>query len=126
MIYRTSTIPKPSEGISFIGVKDEVVPDQSMSLQYILEKFTRGEPLAVAHPTSEGVQDEDLEKIRHADLVDKAAYSAKLEGIKKAHEKQEAKKAKAQKEKDEKERAEAFEKKVQEEVQKRTSGNVTT
>lgn len=121
MKYKKSSLPAPTLGISFIGIKDIVVPDQSMSLEYILKRFTRGEPVAVGHETSEGIQEEDLEKMKHADLVDKAEFKDRLEQVKTKHAEQEARKKKAQKEAAEKKAAEEQEAKVQAEIQRRLS-----
>lgn len=126
MKFRTESIPTPTKGISFAGIKDQVVPDRSMSLKYILERFTRGEAVPVAHETSEGVQEEDLEKIRHADLVDKAEYKEKLEEVKKAYDKQEKAKLKKQRELDEQKAQEELQAKIKEEAKKLASGSGTT
>jgi len=94
MRFKSIAIPKVTQGVSFVGEVDQVVPDQSMSLAYILERFTRGEAVPVGH---EGHFDEesdiDLEKLQKADLVDKAEYVERLEDVKKRHEKQEKAKA---------------------------------
>lgn len=100
MKYKKTSIPNPSLGVDYSKEVDQVVPDQSMSLQEILARFTRGEPVPVGHETSEGIQEDDLEKLKHADLVDKAEYKEKLEEIKTKYEKQEAAKAKKQKQKE--------------------------
>lgn len=100
MKYKKTSIPNPSLGVDYSKEVDQVVPDQSMSLQEILARFTRGEPVPVGHETSEGIQEHDLEKLKHADLVDKAEYKEKLEEIKTKYEKQEAAKAKKQKQKE--------------------------
>lgn len=94
MKYKLTSLPLPSLGESYVGVPDEVVPDQSMSLREILSRFTRGEAVPVGHDTSEGIQDEDLEKLKHADLVDKAEYMEKLKDVQRTHEAQEKAKAK--------------------------------
>lgn len=91
MKYRSISLPKPSLGESFIGVVDTVVPDQSMSLKEILTRFTRGEPVPVGHETSHAEMDVDLEKLAHADLVERAEYRSKLDEVKKRFETQEAK-----------------------------------
>lgn len=98
MIFKSIAIPEPSEGLDFTDVVDQVVPDQSMSLEYILKRFTRGEPLPIGHEVSygsesEGFLDVDLEKLAASDLVDKAEYIEKLNEVKSAYEKQEKQKA---------------------------------
>lgn len=72
-----------------------VVPNMSMSLQEILERFTRGEPLEIGQDTAfdeEG--DDDLEKVRHMDLVDREEYINRLKHIRKTFDKQQRKKKK--------------------------------
>lgn len=98
MKYKQSSLPAPSVGDDYSKVKSIVVPDQSLSLKDILTRFTRGEPLNVAHPVAYGVEgmDTDLEKLSNADLVDKAEYMDKLKNVQKLYDKQE--KAKAAKE----------------------------
>lgn len=126
MIYRKSRIPLPSKGLVNTA-KKIVVPDQSMSLQEILTRFTRGEPLAVAHPEAYGgnedLEDElnlDLEKVAKSDLTERDELAEKIRGIRDEHEKAEKtakqKKAEAQA----KAKAEADEKRILDEVEKRT------
>jgi len=69
--------PKPSEGIGFDPKTSLVIPDQSLTLEQILERFTRGEQLTVGKPTYYDDLDEeqegyDYEKIRQMDMIDKA------------------------------------------------------
>lgn len=106
MQFKTTSLRKPSEGLSFIGVEVLVVPDQAMSLEEILKRFTRSEPLPVGFNGryDDDVSDEDnpekdidLEKLVHADLVDRAIYAEKMRAIVKEYEKQEDAKTSAQK-----------------------------
>lgn len=85
------------------GGKKLVVPNQALSLQEILERFTRGEPLEIGR--GEGQYDdgpEDLEKLAHADLVDKAEAADKFAETQRKYKKQEKDKQKAEKERLEK------------------------
>lgn len=121
--FKSKSIPPISPGYDCTHQVKEVVPDQSMSLREILERFTRGEAVPIG---KEGTFDEDsdsedsvdLEKMGKADLVDKEEYYAKLQDTKNAYEKQEkaknAKAAKLAKEKAEAEYKAAIEKEVQE------------
>lgn len=98
MKFKSIALPKPSEGVDYKSEKDEVVPDQSMSLEYILQRFTRGEPLSVGHDVTfveevPGFLDVDLEKLATSDLVDKEEYIDMLRKVKVAYDKQEKKKA---------------------------------
>lgn len=70
-----------------------VQPNMSMSLQEILERFTRGESLDIGKEPSYDDGDEDLEKMAHMDLVDRQEYANKLKKTQKDFEKQERKKA---------------------------------
>lgn len=121
--FKGKAIPGVSPGYDCTHQVKEVVPDQSMSLREILERFTRGEAVPIG---KEGTFDDhadsddsiDLEKIAKADLVDREEYHAKLQETKNAYEKQEkaksAKAAKLAKEKAEAEYKAAVEKEVQE------------
>lgn len=97
MKFISNTIPKPSLGVDYSGEVSQVVPDQSLSLEQILIRFTRGEPVPVGHETSEGIQDVDLEKLSKADLVDRFEYVEHLKSVRKQYEMQEAEKKKAEK-----------------------------
>lgn len=103
MKYKNTAIPAPWEGVSFEGIPDEVVPDQSMSLQEIIERFTRGEPVAVGKEGHYGDDDVDTDesydasKMASADLVDQAEFIEAQKEIVKAWERQEAKKKAAEK-----------------------------
>lgn len=101
MKYKSKSIPVPYEGQSGFPPK-LVQPNQSMSLEEILERFTRGEPVAIGRDVQYHESDDDLEKVSNMDLVDKAEYVDKLKQTQKNYEKQERKKAKAEKERLEK------------------------
>jgi len=100
MNFKSLSSPEVSEGKSYLDkngkpLKKLTVPNRSMSLQEILERFTRGEPLEVSR--GEGTYhegDTDLEKIAHADLVDREEYTERLRQTQKDYEKQERAKAK--------------------------------
>lgn len=92
MRYKSIAIPKPVEGQKFTGVK-LTVPDQSMSLQEILTRFTRNEPLPIGNQVNFHESDDDLEKISKMDLVDRQEYIEKLKTTQENFSKQEKKKA---------------------------------
>jgi len=78
MIYKSISTPAPSEG-SRTGTKKLTVPNQSMTLEEILRRFTRGEPLAIGREGNFNEDaDEDLEKLATRDLVDRQEYVDKL------------------------------------------------
>lgn len=113
MEFKSNAIPGASKGIRIKG-KSQVVPNQSLSLKEILERFTRNEPLPVGHDVSSDEDgDEDLEKLKHADLVDKFEYIDKLKAVQKEHQEKEDKKAKTAKEKAQK----AYEAKIRADVE---------
>lgn len=63
---------------SFAGVKKCVVPNQSMSLKEILQRFVRREALPVAR---QGIYEErfgDLEKLSKADITEQLERVAEL------------------------------------------------
>lgn len=95
-----NAVPEPSVGEDYSKIVSLVRPDQSLSLQEILDRFTRGESLPVEFQAEFGADDPDnplnvdLEKLQHADLVEKAEYIEKLKAISENYRKQEASKAK--------------------------------
>jgi len=98
MMYKSVAVPGPSVGAPGIKVK-KVQPNMALSLEEILERFTRGESLEIG--AGEGQYDdgpEDLEKMAHADLVDKAEAAQEFKETQKKYKKQEADKAKKEKE----------------------------
>lgn len=97
MKYKAIALPTPAQGVSFKGTKKNVVPSQAMSLQTILERFTRNEAVPVGRDVAYGDDnDDDLEKVKHMDLVDREEFVNKLKQTQTKYEKQE--KAKAAKE----------------------------
>lgn len=81
MKYKSVAWPPVQDGEDYTDVPVIVVPDQSMSLNEILERFTRDEPLPVSFDVAEGGDENldnplniDLEKLAHADLTEKAEY----------------------------------------------------
>lgn len=92
MRYKSIAFPTPSKGVTYEGVKKSVVPNQALTLQQILERFTRGEAVNVARDGNYHDGEDDLEKMSHLDLVDKEEYIQKLKTTQKDYEKQERKK----------------------------------
>lgn len=92
MKYKSISCPAPSVGIINTS-KRLVVPDQSMSLEEILSRFTRGESVAIGHETSYHESEDDLEKLSRMDLVDKGEYIDKLRQTQRNFENQEKRKA---------------------------------
>lgn len=92
MKFKSIATPEPSIGL-VTPEKKAVVPNMSLSLEEILRRFTRGEPLLIGR--GEPQYDEgpdDLEKVANMDLVDKEEYIDKLKATQKTYDKQEARK----------------------------------
>lgn len=96
MNYKSYALPSPSIGVAISG-KKIVVPNQSLSIEEILQRFTRNEALPIGQEVQYHESDDDLEKISHMDLVDKAEYAETLKETQRVYKKQEAVKAKAEK-----------------------------
>lgn len=106
MKFKKGAIPEePDKGVDFSNEKSIVVPDQAMSLQTILEKFTRGEELAIGMDSEFGDDNldnplnVDLEKLATADLTEKAEFVEELRKVQndwRSVEKAEAEKAEAE------------------------------
>lgn len=92
MKFKSVAIPAESVGL-VIKDKKIVVPNQSMSLQEILERFTRNEELPIGRDVEYHDSDDDLEKMSHMDLVDRAEYVDRLKQTQLDFEKQEKRKA---------------------------------
>lgn len=130
MKFKGTAIPRPSEGLR-ITEPDQVVPDQSLSLREILMRFTRHEALPVGNKTQFGNGQDpegdsplniDLEKAAHWDLVERDEFNAKVADMKSQFEKQEQEKAKKAADEKAAKDAEAYEARVQAEVEKRGKG----
>lgn len=84
--FKAIAFPLPSLGLDLSKEKKLVVPDQSMSLEEILARFTRGEALPVGNEVQYGTENDDplnvdLEKLANSDLVDKAEHIEKLKQV---------------------------------------------
>lgn len=88
MKFKSIAIPAPSSGVPG-GRPKEVVPNQSMSLKEMLERFVRKEPLPVAHsgkfgsegeidPESDSEFNIDQEKAKGWDLTEKEEFADKV------------------------------------------------
>lgn len=70
-------------------------PNQAMSLKEMIERFTRNEPLEVGFNVNYHESDDDLEKLRRLDPVDRAAYIKRMEEVQAKYKEQEAEAEKA-------------------------------
>lgn len=93
MEYKSYSIPKPSTGLTTTG-KKQVVPNQALSLEEIIARFTRGETVNVGRDAQFFDGDEDIEKMSRMDLVDREEYVDKLKQVQKDFQLQEAEKLK--------------------------------
>lgn len=127
MKFRTRAIPEPSKGLDFSKEIVLVVPDQSLSLEEILERFTRGEELPVKFDGEYLEEsDVDLEKLGKFDLVEKAEYVEKLKAVQADYAAQEAEKQRAEDEARAKAAQLAYEKKVRIAAKKLAASKVDT
>lgn len=70
MKFRAIANPRPSKGVD-VGDPKLVRPNMAMSLEEILHRFTRNEPLEIGRQANYDDGPDDLEKLRFADLVDR-------------------------------------------------------
>lgn len=97
MKYISKAITEQLKGQSEFGPV-LVLPNQALSLREILQRFTRGEPIAIGKETTYHESDDDLEKVSHLDLVDREEFVNRLKLTQKDYEKQEKLKELAQRE----------------------------
>lgn len=96
--FKKGAWPAPAPGEDYSQEIDQVVPDDSLSLEEILIRFTRGEALPVGHDVQDGEDSDnplnvDLEKLRNSDLVDKEEFIEKLKEVQRKYDAQEKEKA---------------------------------
>lgn len=74
--------------------KEEIltVPNQSLSLQEIIDRFIRNESVPVGFPTEFHESEDDIEKLRKMDPVDRAEYIKKMKDVQARYNEQEEKK----------------------------------
>lgn len=89
--FKSHAWPAPSKGVIYTD-KPMVQPNQSMSLQEILERFTRNEALPIGREVNYHESEDDLEKVQHMDLVDREEFVNGLKETRKRFDSQEAKK----------------------------------
>lgn len=97
----------PYKGQDFSKEEVLTIPKQSMSLAEIIARFTRNESVDVGFPVNYHESEDDLEKLRHLDPVDRAAYIQKMKDVQEKFHQQEEKR---KRDLEEKARAEFFEK----------------
>lgn len=84
----------PYKGQDFSKEEKLTVPNQAMSLQEIIERFTRNESVDVGFPVHFHESEDDLEKLRFLDPVDKREYIKKMQAVQDAYNAQEEKRRK--------------------------------
>lgn len=77
--FKQKAIPNPSDGLDLSGEELITVPDQSLSLQEILDRFTRKESLPIANDglyenDNDEVGETDLGKFHAMDIVDQYSH----------------------------------------------------
>lgn len=93
MKFKSIAVPVTYKGQTDFP-KKIVVPDQSLSLEEILLRFSRNEALPIGQDAGYHESEDDLEKISKMDPVDKAAFVEKQKATQKMYEKQEKKRQK--------------------------------
>lgn len=96
--FRKHTEFGKSEALSFKGVEELTVPNQAMSLQEILERFTRKERLPVGKDVVfyDEQYDVDIEKLSRMDLAERDEFLQFQRSVKARYERQEAAKKAAE------------------------------
>lgn len=111
--FRAIAFPATSVGTSFKDVKKAVIPDQSIGLEKLLKRFTRGESMPVLHQGNYGVVGNyDLEKMKFLDPVERGEIIESMKFIESKFKKQKDAEEAAQKEAAEKKALEDYDKKV--------------
>lgn len=95
MKYRAVTIPGRSKGISFKDIPKVVKPNDALSLEEILERFTRGEALDIGKDPRYHDSDLDLEKLRGLDPVEREEIIEGLSTVQATFHRQEEERKKA-------------------------------
>lgn len=90
MKFKNSAVEPPRAGIDYTKEVELTVPDDAMSLQEIIERFVRGEELAIGKDVSFHESEDDLEELNRMDMVDKAAYIKRMKEVQNQFEAQEA------------------------------------
>jgi len=67
-----------SKGLDFSKEKIVTVPNQAMTIQTIIERFTRGERLPVQHQGSYSTKFGDIEKLKHLDITEQEERANEL------------------------------------------------
>lgn len=128
MRYVKSSLPRPSDGLQAKWV-NIVVPDQSLTLKDILERFTRGEAMPIARDEQFGGNEDlddplnfDLEKLVKADMTERDEVAQKIKEMRVQAEREEKERGRKEAEHKAKAKAAAEEKRIADEVEKRTKG----
>lgn len=101
MKYKSKSIGDgKSLGLSFDGVEELTVPNQSMSLEEILQRFVRKEKLPIGKDVQYHETDYDLEKLSRMDLTERDEFIAAQKEVQARYDRQKkaAALAKAEKE----------------------------
>jgi len=69
------------KGLDFSKEKVVTVPNQAMTIETIIERFTRGERLPVQHEGSYSTKFGDLEKLKHLDITEKEERAEQLKNF---------------------------------------------
>jgi len=69
------------KGLDFSKEKVVTVPNQAMTIETIIERFTRGERLPVQHEGSYSTKFGDLEKLKNLDITEKEERAEQLKNF---------------------------------------------
>lgn len=127
--YKSIVSPSPRPASrDWTKVEKLTVPDQSLSLQDILERFTRKEALPIGKEVSYNDEVEidspfavDLEKLAKADIIDKNEAVAQWKEVSQTYEREQKAREAQQKKAAEKAAKEAEESRIQKEVEARVA-----
>lgn len=106
MKFKSFSIPPISVGEAG-GRRRQTVPNQAMSLEEILQRFVRNEPLPIGRDALYHEGEDDLSKLDDLDLTEKKEYADKQRQVQREYKEQERikrEKAKAKLEAEEREK----------------------
>lgn len=89
MKYKNSSLPPSRKGVDYSKEELLTKPNESMSLTEIISRFMRGEALPVGQDGEYFEGEEDLEKLKKMDIVDRTEYKDRMTKIVEQYQKEE-------------------------------------
>lgn len=100
MKYLSRAVPDPDKGRKIRNKDGKLtVPDSAMSLAEILRRFVRNEAVPVGREMVFHESDDDLDKIAHSDLTERAEFVERQKETQREFDRQEKRKASARRKK---------------------------